>query len=32
MKKCPDEIQSEERADHKKMHEERTDNMCYMFL
>ena len=32
MKKCPDDIQSEERADHKKTHEERTDNICYVLL
>ena len=28
MKNCSDDIQSEERADHKKTHEERTDNLC----
>ena len=32
IKKCRDNIQREERADRKKTHEERTDNMCYMFL
>ena len=31
--KCPDHIQSEERADRKKeAHEERTDNIYYKFL
>ena len=29
---CSDDIQSEEKADHKKMHEERTDNICYILL
>ena len=28
IKKCPDDFQSEEKADRKKMHEERTDNLC----
>ena len=32
IKKCLDDIQSEERADRKKTHEERTDNICYIFL
>ena len=32
IKKCPNDIQSEERADRKKTHEERTDNICSIFL
>ena len=32
IKKFRDDIQSEERADRKKTHEERTDNICYTFL
>ena len=32
IKKCPDDLESEEWADCKKMHEERTDNICYIFL
>ena len=32
IKKCPDDIQNEERADRKKTHKERTDNLCYIFL
>ena len=28
IKRCPYDIQSEERADRKKTHEERTDNIC----
>ena len=31
-KKCPDDIQSKDRADRKKTHEERTDNIYYIFL
>ena len=30
-KRCPYDIQSKERADRKKAHEERTDNICYIF-
>ena len=32
IKKYPDDIQSEERADRKKTHEERTDNLCQIGL
>ena len=31
-KKCPDDIQSEERADRKKTHKERTDNMLHICI
>ena len=29
---CSADIQNEERADRKKMHKERTDNICHIFL
>ena len=32
MKKCLDDIQREERADRKKTHEERNENIFYIFL
>ena len=32
IKKCTDDILSEERADRKKTHEERTDNLCQIGL
>ena len=28
---CSDDIQSKDKADRKKVHEERTDNICYIF-